>query len=74
MERLQDYTEDVKLSDPNELHIHTWMDATLREIANALKTAVKCANDKDARLNFYHIFQDSKGIPLPPLRISKKNL
>lgn len=59
--RLKDYTEDAQLDNPHELHIHTWLDANLREITNALKTAVKCANDKDARLHFSHVFQDSSG-------------
>ena len=55
------YTDAAQQDNPYELHIHTWMDANLREITNALKTAVKCANDKDARLHFYHVFQDSSG-------------
>jgi histone deacetylase complex subunit SAP18 len=44
-----------------ELHIYTWMDASLREITMLVKEAVEAARKKDAVLNFCFVFPDSKG-------------
>lgn len=44
-----------------ELHIYTWMDASLRELTILIKDAVEIAKKKDAILNFSLVFPDSKG-------------
>jgi len=44
-----------------ELHIYTWMDASLRELTMLAKEAVEAARKKDAVLNFSFLFPDSKG-------------
>ena len=44
-----------------ELHIYTWMDASLRELTMLVKEAVEPARKKDAVLNFSFLFPDSKG-------------
>ena len=44
-----------------ELHIYTWMDASLRELTMLIKEAVEIANKRDAVLNFSFLFPDSKG-------------
>jgi len=45
----------------NELHIYTWMDATLRELTILIKDAVDNAKKKDAVLIYSLVFPDSKG-------------
>lgn len=44
-----------------ELHIYTWMDASLRELTMLIRDSVDFAKKKDAILNFSFIFPDSKG-------------
>jgi histone deacetylase complex subunit SAP18 len=44
-----------------ELHIYTWMDASLREITMLIKEAVDLARNKEATIYFSFIFPDSKG-------------
>lgn len=44
-----------------ELHIYTWMDASLRELTMLIRDSVDFAKRKDAILNFSFIFPDSKG-------------
>jgi histone deacetylase complex subunit SAP18 len=44
-----------------ELHIYTWMDASLRELTMLFKEAVEASRKRDAVLNFSFLFPDSKG-------------
>jgi histone deacetylase complex subunit SAP18 len=44
-----------------ELHIYTWMDASLRELTMLIRDSVDFAKRKDAILNYSFIFPDSKG-------------
>ena len=44
-----------------ELHIYTWMDASLRELTTLIKETVDSTRKKDIILNFSFIFPDSKG-------------
>jgi histone deacetylase complex subunit SAP18 len=58
------YLEDLNISifpTSRELHIYTWMDASLRELTMLVKEAVETARKKDAVLNFSFLFPDSKG-------------
>jgi histone deacetylase complex subunit SAP18 len=46
-----------------ELHIYTWMDATLRELTLLIKDSLDFSNKrKEMNFNFSFIFPDSKGI------------
>ena len=45
-----------------ELHIYTWMDASLRELTMLIRDSLDFAKRKDANLNFSFIFPDSKGV------------
>ena len=45
----------------NEIHIYTWLNCTLRELVNTMKTSLKQANKKSARITFYHVYQDTSG-------------
>jgi histone deacetylase complex subunit SAP18 len=44
-----------------ELHIYTWMDATLREISLLIKAAIDVLKKNEAQLTFSLVFADSKG-------------
>jgi len=44
-----------------ELHIYTWMDASLRELTSLIKDAVESTKRKDAVIIFSTIYPDSKG-------------
>ena len=56
---LEEFSSGVFLG--RELHIYTWMDATLRELTMLIKEAIESARKKEAQLNFSLIFPDSKG-------------
>jgi len=58
---LEDFNKAIFPSN-RELHIYTWMDASLRELTTLIKDAVESTRRKDAVLNFSTIFPDSKGI------------
>jgi len=45
-----------------ELHIYTWMDATLRELTMLIRDSLDFVKRKDTNFNFSFIFPDSKGI------------
>ena len=45
----------------NELNIHTWMDATLRELTNLIQGILKM--DKKCIYKYSLVFVDSKGFP-----------
>jgi len=56
--------EDMNTSrypSTRELHIYTWMDASLRELTMLIRDSVDFAKRKDAILNYSFIFPDSKG-------------
>jgi histone deacetylase complex subunit SAP18 len=57
---LEDFNNGI-FPTSRELHIYTWMDATLREITMLIKEAIEPARKKDAQLNFSLVFPDSKG-------------
>lgn len=44
-----------------ELHIYTWMDASLRELTMLIRDAVETVKKKDAVLYFSFVFPDFKG-------------
>lgn len=46
---------------PQEYHFYTWLDETLRDLLNVAKTVIPVANRKDARVVFYHVYQDTSG-------------
>ena len=50
-----------KMPISRELHIYTWMDASLRELTMLIRDSVDFTKRKDAILNFSFIFPDSKG-------------
>lgn len=41
--------------------MHTWMDASLRELLDAAKGVVPALNKKDIRLAVFHVYQDTSG-------------
>lgn len=41
--------------------MHTWMDATLRELLDAAKGVVPALNKKDLRVAVFHVYQDTSG-------------
>lgn len=45
----------------NELSIHTWMDADLRELAELVKQTQTVARQKDATMEFALVFPDKRG-------------
>jgi histone deacetylase complex subunit SAP18 len=57
---LEDFNNNV-FPPHRELHIYTWMDASLRELTLLIKEAVESAKKKDAVLYFSTIYPDSKG-------------
>lgn len=57
---LEDFNYSIFPSN-KELHIYTWMDASLRELTMLVKEAVEASRKKDAVLNFSFLFPDSKG-------------
>jgi histone deacetylase complex subunit SAP18 len=50
-----------KLPTTRELHIYTWMDASLKELTTLIKEVVESARKGNAILNFSIIYPDSKG-------------
>ena len=46
----------------NELSIHTWMDADLRELADLVKQTQSSARGKDATMEFSLVYPDKRGI------------
>jgi hypothetical protein len=58
---LKEYTEEIAYGQPEEFHLYTWLDASLRELLNVIKTIIPVANRKDARVVFYHVYQDTSG-------------
>jgi histone deacetylase complex subunit SAP18 len=46
----------------NELSIHTWMDADLRELAELVKQTQSSARGKDAVMEFSLVYPDKRGI------------
>ncbi len=50
-----------RFASARELHIYTWMDASLRELTMLIRDSVDFAKKKDANLNYSFIFPDSKG-------------
>ncbi len=50
-----------KFPSSRELHIYTWLDASLRELTMLIRDSVDFAKRKDAILNYSFIFPDSKG-------------
>ena len=65
---MHEFNENPDVSASNETHIYTWLNATLRELYNACKTAIPAANRKDSRVVFFHIYQDTSG------RFKKKSI
>jgi len=45
----------------NELQIHTWKDATLRELAELIKDVDRNARESNARLSFSFVYPDRRG-------------
>ncbi len=50
-----------KFPTNRELHIYTWMDASLKELTILIKDVVDAARKNNSVLNFSFIFPDSKG-------------
>ena len=46
----------------NELSIHTWMDADLRELSELVKQTQSSARGKDATMEFSLVYPDKRGI------------
>jgi histone deacetylase complex subunit SAP18 len=44
-----------------ELHIYTWMDASLKELTLLIRDSIDLLRKKDSVLNFSFIFPDNKG-------------
>ena len=44
-----------------EVQMHTWMDASLRELLDAAKGVVPALNKKDIRVAVFHVYQDTSG-------------
>lgn len=51
-----------------ELHLYTWMDASLREISMLIKDALEIFKKKEAQLIFSLVYRDYKG------RLQRKEL
>jgi hypothetical protein len=58
--RVTDYSRD-RLPD-NELSIHTWMDADLRELADLVKQTQSSARHRDATMEFSIVYPDRRGM------------
>jgi histone deacetylase complex subunit SAP18 len=56
-----DSLNNNELPSDRELHIYTWIDATLRELTMLIKDAIDCIKRKDTVLAFSIIYSDSKG-------------
>lgn len=51
------------------------MNATLRELFNVIKTIIPASGKKDARIVFYHVYQDTSGMyELKTGRFKRKEL
>lgn len=75
MTRISEYSEEVVYGHPEEYHLYTWMNATLRELTNVVKSIIPAANRKDARVVFYHVYQDTSGrSQFNPGRFKRKEL
>lgn len=46
----------------DELHIHTWMNASLREISDLLKETHPAARERGGRLSFAIVYPDKRGV------------
>ena len=53
-----DYSKDLP---SNELQMYTWLDATLRELTDLVKSAQPAAKRQNARLEFALVYPDRKG-------------
>lgn len=58
---MHEFNETPDDTAENEIHIYTWLNATLRELTNTMKTLLKQANQKNARITFFHVYQDTSG-------------
>lgn len=61
---LGEYSEEPQYGQSTEFHLYTWLDATLRELVNVAKSIIPVANRKDAKIIFFHVYQDLSGSPL----------
>lgn len=57
---MEDFSGNTVPSE-NEIQIHTWFDATLRELADCIQKEVEEARRKDNELNFSFIYPDKNG-------------
>lgn len=58
---IQEYNNRKATMPSNELSIHTWMDADLRELADLVKQTQSVARHKDATMEFALVFPDKRG-------------
>lgn len=60
---IAEYKEQPVYGSSTEYHLYTWLDASLRELVNVAKSIIPVANRKDAKIIFYHVYQDTSGRP-----------
>lgn len=72
---VRDYNSRKSQMPSNELSIHTWMDADLRELAELVKQTQTVARQKDATMEFALVFPDKRGQNvMRVVRASTRNL
>jgi len=47
---------------PGEHHLHTWLDASLRELHDLLKQVEPIAKERSSRLSFAIVYPDKRGV------------
>ena len=52
---------DGKVPAEDELHIYTWKDVTIKELAELAKEILPSAREKEATLNFRLVYRNNKG-------------
>ena len=45
-----------------EVHVHTWMDATLREVSDMIKQVNPLARDRNSQLSLAAVYPDRRGV------------
>ena len=59
--KAEDYA--TRGSEPStEIHLHTWMDATLRELSDMIKQSVPEARMRGSRISFAIVYPDKRGV------------
>lgn len=65
---LEELSEEPDPEREHEIHLYTWLNASLREILNSVKTSLPMANRKNCSVIFFHVYQDTSG------RFKKKSI